>query len=285
LNWEQTVKFIRSKPEYEDLVEKAYFEEDLPLNVERFKRSAEFAETIKLIRQYAPNANTILDIGSGNGISAIAFALEGYNVIVSEPDPSITIGAGAIKKLAIHYNLDNVKVYENCAEEIGFPADHFDIVYVRQAMHHAYDLNKFIKNLALVLKKGGTLFTIRDHVIYDESDKERFLKDHPLHKYYGGENAFTSSEYRAAFAAAGLAMKAELKFYDSLINYFPFTPMQIQEQKREKVNRLKSIFYNKLGLLSKLPGLFAIYKIRNKAALVLNEKDVAGRMYSYILQK
>ena len=73
-------------------------------------------------------------------------------------------------------------------------------------MHHAQDLNKFIKESARVLKRGGHLFTIRDHVIFNESDKEWFFQNHPLHKFYGGENAYTAEEYRNAFQQAGLVI-------------------------------------------------------------------------------
>ena len=99
MNWHETIIYIRTKPEYKFLVEKAYFEEDLPLNVERFRNEEEFKETLILLKKYAPNAKNILDIGAGNGISSVAFALAGYNVTVVEPDASDTVGAEAIRKL------------------------------------------------------------------------------------------------------------------------------------------------------------------------------------------
>jgi len=36
MNWHETIEYIRTCPEYKELVEKAYLEEDLPLNIERF---------------------------------------------------------------------------------------------------------------------------------------------------------------------------------------------------------------------------------------------------------
>jgi ubiquinone/menaquinone biosynthesis C-methylase UbiE len=213
LNWEQTIQFIRTKPEYKDLVEKAYFEENLPLNVERFRQSEEFQETKQLLKQLTPNARFLLDIGSGNGISAVSFALEGYDVVTVEPDPSNTIGAGAIRQLKAHYNLSNLEVYESFAEDIKFPGETFDIVYSRQCMHHAYDLARFVSEAFRVLKKSGIFITVRDHVVYDQKDKDLFLEAHPLHKFYGGENAFTLNEYEGALKKAGFTIEKRLGHY------------------------------------------------------------------------
>ncbi len=67
MTWEETIQFIRTKPEYKDLVKLAYFEEDLPLNVERFIKSEEFIETQALLSKFKSLNSSIklLDIGSG----------------------------------------------------------------------------------------------------------------------------------------------------------------------------------------------------------------------------
>ncbi len=54
MNWDETIQFIRTKPEYNELVKDAYFDENLTLNVERFRKSAEYKETLRLVRYYAP---------------------------------------------------------------------------------------------------------------------------------------------------------------------------------------------------------------------------------------
>lgn len=285
MNWHDTIVSIRKKPEYADLVRLAYFDENLPLNVERFGESEEFLETLKLIKQIAPQAKSILDIGAGNGISSINFVLKGYDVTVVEPDPSDSVGANAIRRLQQHYKIKNLTVYEEYAENIGLEAGSFDIVYVRQAMHHAYDLGKFIKECARVLKPGGTLLTIRDHVIFNDDDKEWFLLQHPLHKFYGGENAFKPEEYRKAITDAGLKIIEELKFYSSVINYFPLDSKFVEEYSVNQLHLLKTNLKNKVGPLSILPGVMNLYKFKNRSSLKLKETDIPGRMYSYISQK
>ncbi|MFT6841272.1 MAG: ubiquinone/menaquinone biosynthesis C-methylase UbiE [Psychroserpens sp.] len=287
MTWEETIKFIRTQDEYKELVKKAYFEEDLALNVERFQNEEEFAETLKILKAYQPKAEHILDIGCGNGISSISFALQGYKVAAVEPDPSPTIGAGAIRKLKENYHLDNIEVYEAYAEDIHFNDESFDVVYVRQAMHHANDLDKFIAEAGRVLKKGGLLITVRDHVIFDLKDKAWFLEMHPLHKFYGGENAFTTEEYKNAMFKAGLKVEKELKYYDSVINYFPLTETDFKKRREVIIEDRKKSLDRKIGVFSNIGVLFNLYDklldIRNGSAF--DEKNNPGRMYSYIAIK
>lgn len=285
MNWHETIVAIRKNPEFADLVRYAYFEEDLSLNVERFGSSEEFAETMALIKEMAPEARTILDIGAGNGISSVNFALKGYEVTVVEPDPSDSVGANAIRWLQGHYQINNMLVHEAFAENIGFESESFDIVYVRQAMHHAYELPKFIAECARVLKPGGILLTIRDHVVFDQQDKEWFLKEHPLHKFYGGENAFTPEEYKTAMTDAGLTVIKEMKFFDSIINYFPISRDYVENYKDNLDNDLKMALKDKIGFLSELPFMLSLLKRKNKISSELNELDTAGRMYSYVSKK
>lgn len=289
MTWEETIIYIRTQPEYKNLVELAYFEEDLTLNVERFKESEEFIETLILLNEYAPNAKKLLDIGAGNGISCVALALKGYDVVVVEPDKSDTIGAGAIRKLKEHYNLKNLTIYEAYAEEIAFADETFDIVYARQCMHHAYHLTKFVAEASRVLKKNGLFITIRDHVIFGEEDKKWFLASHPLQKFYGGENAFLPQEYEDAMEKAGLTIQKTIKFYDSIINYFPRLRREVEDFKSNQVKKRKESLKNKISFFANTPFFFFLYNfyLDKKIGKIatLDEREVAGRMYSYICIK
>ena len=284
MTWEDTIIKIRKDDNYKTLVEQAYFDEDLKLNIERFSKSDEFLETLNIIKQHAPLAKSILDVGSGNGISAINFALNSYKVTVIEPDHSATVGAGAIKILKKNYALENIDIYEDYAEDISFDENSFDVVYVRQAMHHANNLNKFVKECVRVLKPKGVLLTIRDHVIYDETDKEWFLRTHPLHKFYGGENAFKSADYKNAITKAGAEILKEYKYYDNVINFFPKTVCDLEKTKRTETQKHKKLLEKKIGIIMKTPLVWYLYKII-KGYDPLNEKEIPGRMYSYLAVK
>lgn len=287
MTWEETIEMIRGQEEYKDLVVKAYFDKNLSLNVQRFAKSEEFTETLKIINQYQPNATSILDIGSGNGISAINFALKGYKVTVVEPDKSTTVGSGAIRILKDEYKLNNITIYDSYAEDIHFDEATFDVVYIRQAMHHANDLKKFIKEAVRVLKPNGLLLTVRDHVIYNPNDKQWFLEEHPLHKFYGGENAYTAQEYKQAIVKAGATIKKELKYYDSVINYFPLTKKEKKGLEIRNINNYKTQLKKKIGFLVNLPFVFYLYKLIKgiDASKILDETKIPGRMYTYIAIK
>lgn len=284
MTWEDTIIKIRKEDNYRKLVEQAYFDENLKLNVLRFSESKEFEETLRLIKSYAPKASSIIDIGCGNGISAINFALKDFKVTAVEPDKSKTVGAGAIKELKEVYKLKNIDIFEAFAEEINFKSNSFDIVYVRQAMHHANDLDKFVKECVRVLKPNGLLLTIRDHVIYNDADKKWFLNMHPLHKFYGGENAFTRNEYINAIENAGAKVLKEYKYYDSIINYFPKTEEEFEFEMKEGIIKQKKRLKNKIGIISSLPFVWDFYKLVT-GYKPLNENIVPGRMYSYLARK
>jgi len=271
MNWHETIEFIRKEPSFQRLVGEAYLSADLKLNVERFKDSEEFKETLRLISSLnIPKTAKLLDVGAGNGISAIAFALAGYQVTALEPDESETIGHGAITELKEAYTLPGLNIEASFAEDMTLPDNYFDMVYARQCMHHASDLRQFMKSIYRVTKPGGLLLTVRDHVVSDEADKRAFLVKHPLHKFYGGENAFTLDEYKDAFIGAGFKIKEVLGPVSSVINYAP-----------AGVERVKTVLRQKFGPWAANP-LFI-----NLGWQMLKYKlnTLPGKLYTFIAEK
>ena len=286
MNWEETIKYIRGVPEFKELVEKAYLEEDLQLNVRRFRQSEEFKETLQIFEKsgFGKSVN-ILDIGAGNGVASVCFAMEGFNVTAVEPDSSNTVGNGAIKILKDKYKLENINVISSSGESIPLENEAYDIVYVRQAMHHANHLNDFLKEISRLLKKAGMLVAVREHVIFNEKDKQYFLKEHPLQKFYGGENAYTLIEYKQAIVNAGLTLIKTLKYFDSVINYFPLTMDEVLDMKAKRAS-IVNCGMKKHHLASfQFTNPLIAYLYRIKLGKVYNERIVPGRMYSFIAIK
>jgi hypothetical protein len=124
-------------------------------------------------------------------------------------------------------------------------------------------------------------------VIFDEADKAWFLEMHPLHKFYGGENAFRATEYKSAFLKAGLSIEKELKYYDSPINYFPISSEEISQKYQKERARQISYLKSKIGILGHIPMVQSLYlrRIGFSSAQIFDEKIVPGRMYSFIAKK
>lgn len=272
MTWDDAVEWLRSPLGSPQLASDAYLDRDLVNNIEKFRKSKEYIETVNLLKLYCKNTcPTLLDIGAGNGISSIAFALDGYQVTSLEPYKSDSIGAGAIRWLADYYKLSNVTVVETFAETLPFDDNSFDIVYGRQVMHHAYDLNLFVSQSYRVLKKGGIFMTTRDHVIKNEVDKQAFLDRHPLHKLYGGENAFRIEEYKNAMLKSGFEIKNIIGPSDSPINYDPWNKQ-----------RLKDLVTSKIGNF--LGNNTLVINLAWRINLIRLNK-IAGRVYSFICIK
>ncbi|WP_439366562.1 class I SAM-dependent methyltransferase [Bradyrhizobium sp. DASA03005] len=222
--WEEAIEILRSEPKYDQLIYDAYLTSDLRENCRRFAESAEFAETLSLIEKYRSGARDILDMPAGNGIATYALTRAGFNVVAVEPDSSASVGRGAIETCLSKAGL-NARIVDAFGEELPFEAESFDVVYVRQGLHHAQDLNAMVAQCARVLRPGGLLLACREHVVDDYGSSLRdFLNAQVDHQLYGGENAFTLADYRASLVRAGFEVALEMGPYDSPINLHPNTP-------------------------------------------------------------
>jgi SAM-dependent methyltransferase len=200
----------------------------------------------------------VLEIGAGRGISSYAFARDGWHITALEPDPSYIIGAGAIRELATEERLD-IKVVEDWGEVIPFQDSSFDLTFCRQVLHHVPDIRKFCSELSRILRPGGTFIAVREHVISRREDLKEFLENHSLHKLYGGENAFLLKEYVDAIESAGIKLRHVLNPYDSDINLYPNTKLELKKRLAKKLlllneNIFPDFMLHLLGAVCKTPG-------------------------------
>jgi SAM-dependent methyltransferase len=218
---EQAVLQLRRDPAMAALLRDSYIDPD-PLTCARaFHASEEFAGVARLLGAALPGA-AVLDLGSGTGVAAYAFARAGASwVCALEPDPSAVVGYGAIRTACAGLP---VQVASGYGEALPFAGGSFDVVYARQVLHHALDLAGLLRECARVLKPGGTFLACREHVVDDDDQLRRFLAGHPIHQLCGGENAHPLPRYLGAVRGAGLEIVEVLGPYDSIINAFPNVP-------------------------------------------------------------
>jgi len=276
--WEEAVSWLISQPEQQELVAACYYDKPLQSAAERYWNSQEWQAIKKFFPQHR---GTALDIGAGNGIASYALAQEGWQVKALEPDSSELVGVGAIRKLALENQL-HVEVVQEFGEKLPFPEQTFDLVFARQVLHHAQDLQKLCNEINRVLKPGGIFIAVREHVISSQHDLPKFLDIHPLHKLYGGENAYLLQEYVSAIKLAGLNVDKVIAPFDSVINYAPLTEKSLKIELKKKFHLIPggniisglllspNIFKHFLKLLSKIdqrpgrPFSFIAYKPEDK---------------------
>lgn len=272
-SWEEAIELLRDDPAHRELIFNSYLTRDLMGNSRRFAAGEEFSASLALLRRYAPGARTLLDMPAGNGIATHAFAASDFEVTCVEPNPSNDVGRGAITQVLAASGL-HADIVDAWGENLPFAPNCFDVVYVRQGLHHAADLPKMLAELARVLKPGGVLLACREHVVDNYgASLEAFLASQVDHQLYGGENAFTLPDYKSAISSGGLELKLELGPFDSIINAYPNTPEVLR------------------GKILASPAGRLLRKFLPDAAVVaigtwrIKRKKTPGRLYTFLATK
>jgi SAM-dependent methyltransferase len=275
-SWEDAVQWLREQPDQRDLVLAAYYDDPLAAAAERYWGSDEWTA----VRALLPSAlGSALDIGAGRGIASYALAKEGFQVTALEPDGSALVGAEAIRKLASTSGLP-IEVTQEFSERLPFADCQFDVVFARAVLHHTKDLQAACREFLRVLKPGGRLIAVREHVISRQEDLPAFLDLHPLHKLYGGENAFLLAQYESAILGAGFQLERVLSPLESAINFAPYTLDSLQLELASRVTR------GLPGLRHLVHGMLALPPVWELAKGVLARFDHRpGRLYSFIAQR
>jgi SAM-dependent methyltransferase len=275
LTWEGAVSWLRQQPEQRQLVLDAFYDDPLSAAAKRYVASTEWQEVKRFL---AGRSGTALDVGAGRGIASYALARQGFAVTALEPDPSPTVGAAAIRELAREEQLP-IEVVEQFSERLPFADGAFDVVFARAVLHHTSDLESACREMFRVLRPGGIFFGLREHVISRQADLDRFLAQHPLHRLYGGENAFLLQRYVDALHGAGFANVDVLAPLKSPINLFPYTVDTLRLAVIEKLSR-------KIPLAPLWRGVFGSQRLFELLLAIAERFERRpGRLYSFICTK
>lgn len=273
--WEEAIEILRNDEEHREFIHNAYLGRDVLDNCRRYAESPEFRAILQIIKENFPGKVSVLDMPAGGGIATYGFAREGHAVTAVDPDPSETLGRGAIEFIRSREQLGNISIVDAYGEALPFEDGNFDVVFVRQGLHHARDLKKMLRELARVLRPGGMLIAVREHVVDDYGPSlNAFLASQVDHQLYGGEHAFTREDYLEAIRLAGLRIERLLLPFDSVINFYPSYPSR-EELSKELLN-------------SRLGRILAIFSRTFAEKIMIgrsNRQKTPGRLYSFIACK
>ena len=273
--WEEAVQWLRGQPDRRELVEGAYYDDPLSSAAQRYFESEEW----RAIRDFLPVSGKALDVGAGRGIASYALAREGFGVMALEPDGSNLVGAGAIRTLARECALP-INVCEEFSEKLPFADSTFEVVFARAVLHHTRDLQAACEEFFRVLKPGGVLIAVREHVISRPEDLPAFLDIHPLHKLYGGENAFVLDQYVGAIGKAGFQLERMLTPLESPINFAPYTKATLEQELAHRMTRGVPLLQSLVCALLRVPAFWKF------ALPVLTRIDHRpGRLYSFVCRR
>jgi ubiquinone/menaquinone biosynthesis C-methylase UbiE len=146
-----------------------------------------------------------LDIASGPGTLALAFAPHVAKMVVLDLTPSMLRQA---EKRAVEQGLKNLTTVEAPAEALPFPDHSFDLVMVRTAPHHFSDVQLAIREMARVVRPGGKVLIVdttspEEPGLASELNHIEKLRD-PSHV-----RNYTPSEWHETIRAAGLTILYE----------------------------------------------------------------------------
>lgn len=194
---------LRRLPDGAQIIADNFLDDAIEVAAERFCNSEEWRTTVATL-QLVPGM-TVLDYGAGRGLASFALAQAGCNVVAIDINASQDAGLGMMRSADIFQPYrQQIQPVVADGEYIAVQADRFDIVYCREALHHAFDLQKLTKNLIRVLKPGGIFYAYGDHRRPWWSSDEQFRQRHPAVPFGVNEHSYLESEYVRALRKAGL---------------------------------------------------------------------------------
>lgn len=160
----------------------------------------------RLVELVEPKSSwTALDIATGAGHTAAAFAPFVARVVASDLTPEMLVQA---RKLADEKGFANFETASADAENLPFADGSFDLVTCRIAPHHFGDIAGFLGQAFRVLKPGGT-FALVDNVSPDHETTPGFSTgelDDAAKGYNAFEKARDPSHGRALSTAEWLTL-------------------------------------------------------------------------------
>lgn len=142
----------------------------------------------------------VLDVGTGTGHTALAFASCARTVMGIDLTPRMIQSADL---LAEQKDVRNVQFVVSDVVRMPFPDATFDVVTCRLAAHHFADADGAAAEIARVMRPGGQ-FLLVDHVAPTNPDLDRFINRIDWLRDASHVREWTIPEWVARFAQVGV---------------------------------------------------------------------------------
>lgn len=169
-------------------------------------------ELEKLVERTAPNpTDVLLDIGTGAGHTAIAFAPAVRRVIAYDLTPQML---QEVERNAAAKGVTNIETQQGAAEVLPYPDAAFELVSCRLTTHHFANLPQALSEMARVLKPNGRLI-IMDTTVPEDPELDRQINEIEILRDPSHVRNYPASEWRSLVEATGLKIAfVEASYYD-----------------------------------------------------------------------
>jgi ubiquinone/menaquinone biosynthesis C-methylase UbiE len=144
----------------------------------------------------------VLDIATGGGHTALAFAGFTESVIATDLTESMLRAA---RQLAAARGATAIRFLAADVDALPFKEASFGVVTCRVAAHHFAELLPALRQVARVLRPGGS-FLVEDILGHDDPELAAFMTDVERRRDPSHVRAFRQIEWTAFLRAAGLTV-------------------------------------------------------------------------------
>lgn len=157
-----------------------------------------------LVQAIRPQAGArVLDVATGPGYVAAAFAQEGCEVVGLDLTPALLALAEQMRE---ERGLSNLRFQQGDAGHLPFAEQTFDIVVSRYALHHCEDPQRVLAEMARVCHLQGTV-VIQDLIVSEFPARAAYQNQFEQLRDTSHTRALPLSELLALFTACGLEVE------------------------------------------------------------------------------
>jgi SAM-dependent methyltransferase len=225
---------------------------------------SELGRMVELAR--LDGSERVLDVATGGGHTALAFAPRVKEVIACDLTPAmLEVAAEHLRARGAA----NVRFELADAEALPFPDGKFDVVTARFAPHHFPAPRRFATEAARVLARGGRLVMF-DNMAPEDDELDTFMNRFEQWRDPSHVRAHRSSEWQAMLAEACLVVEAADPLVRKVYPYEDWTARQaMAPEERDDLQR---------WLLAAAPRCAEFFEIRVGDGRVLSLQATFGML-------